>query len=75
MFDLKIERPDCFSKAQTTVLEIFKDSQSIESLQNSLKSMRFISSSYIIKSSNLQVWLIDKYDCCQRRAALFEEVI
>jgi hypothetical protein len=74
MFNLTIERPDCFSKAQKTVLEIFKDSHSVDSLLNSLKTMRFITTSYKIDKDGCHVWLIDKLDFKERRAAIFEEV-
>lgn len=75
MFKLTIERSECFSKAQKTVLEIFKDSHSIDSLLNSLKSMRFINTSFVIGKDGSQVWLTDKFDFKERRAAVFEEVV
>ena len=32
MYNLTIERPECLSKAEKTVLKIFQDSHSIDSL-------------------------------------------
>ncbi len=74
MFNLTIERPECFSRAQKTVLEIFKDSHSIDSLIKSLKTMRFITTSYKIDNDGSLVWLIDKLDINERRAAVFSEL-
>lgn len=74
MFNLTILRPASFSKAQKTVLEIFRDSHSIESLLNSLKSMRFITIGIQISIESTRIGLIDKIDIYGRNAAIFEEV-
>jgi hypothetical protein len=71
---LTIERKECFSKGQTKVLEIFKDLANLDSLFNSLKAMRFVSSCFLIKRHENQLWIIPNYGEDRRRAAVFEEV-
>ena len=75
MYNLTIERPECFSKAQKTVLKIFQDSHSIETLLIALKSMRFIKTSYDIAQDGNKVRLAYKFDNKQINAAVFEEAI
>ena len=75
MYNLKIERPECFSKAQKTVLKIFQDSHSLETLLIALKSMRFIKTSYEIILEGTQVRLGYKFDNKDKSAAVFEEVL
>ena len=75
MYNLTIERPECFSKAEKTVLKIFQDSHSIDSLLIALKSMRFIETSYDISTDGNQVRLVYKFDNKQINAAVFEEAV
>ena len=75
MYNLTIERPEYFSKAQKTVLKIFQDSHSIETLLIALKSMRFIKTSYEIIQDGTQVRLAYKFDNKGKCAAVFEEIL
>ena len=72
MLTLQILRPECFSKAQTTCLEIFQESATFDSLIQKLDSMRFIHTCFDYGKDENQVWLKPNYETNPTIAAIYE---